>query len=660
LNCILAALALTAICACGPRESENVLYYVSNTCDWDKELRVTHVERTDTATILTFYYKTRQPWYTLCILPQTYLSDEHDRHYRAISMQEHNLGEYFGSGLRGTYFHVSFEPLARDVKIFDMMEGLDPNKFKILGIHDSTYVPAKPHFSRKDLQEADAIRRSIFQQGAITLRGRIVGYNQNSGFQTYQMHYTLYDEDDPYSVALDIDPDGRFEYSFDVPNMLGASIVDHNRHWHNFIAQPGDTLDITFYMDGTVSYALSDGRPYLLRNYTRIPDGLYAIDRNLYQLDGKPDLPAVQEYTFQRKEMAHQYLDYIAVKYNLTAFEYQYATMIMENDLLENFLDYRMDILDSYILKSKDQKFDTWDDYMRMQQENSRAFRDPETYKFLSAFPASDTLMMLLPHQWVIFNRYRFDPSFNTGYPTLDSLDGLMPDYLIQILEYQQGATTDLENDRRVFGADKPSLLAKLCIMQRLEQELNSLNYCMQQAGCTNPDSVYAEYLSMFKSMLNDPNLEPRLDRRFIKYKRSLEPYWDLPECRGKEVLSRILAHYPSKYVYLDFWSTGCGPCVAGIKDCYNRKRSLMTGQYDKFALVFITSDPDQVYEPFRKEWLDGAQSYRVSQDDYNSLAGLFNFSGIPHHELITPDGRAVSKVPDMMGVDPESPDPNK
>ena len=82
-----------------------------------------------------------------------------------------------------------------------------------------------------------------------------------------------------------------------------------------------------------------------------------------------------------------------------------------------------------------------------------------------------------------------------------------------------------------------------------------------------------------------------------------------------------------------------------------------MTGSHDKFVIVFITDDPVQAYEPFRKEWLEGAQSYRVSKDDYNAMAGLFNFSSIPHHELITPDGRAVTNVPEMSGIDPDNPE---
>ena len=82
----------------------------------------------------------------------------------------------------------------------------------------------------------------------------------------------------------------------------------------------------------------------------------------------------------------------------------------------------------------------------------------------------------------------------------------------------------------------------------------------------------------------------------------------------GQEALLDILANYPGKYVYIDFWSTGCGPCVSGIKSTVENRHEIMTKKYDKFAMIFITSDPEQYYEPFRQEWLEGAESYRISE----------------------------------------------
>ena len=649
--------ALIVACTNAPREFKNVQSYADNTCDWQKELRVTHVEFTDTATILTFFYQTHQPFFTLSIVPGTYLSDERDRHYKALFMVEHALGEYFPSGPDGTYFHVGFEPLPKGTKVFDMIEGIGSNFFKILGIHDSTYVPAKPKFSRKELKEAEQIRRSIFKSGPVTLRGTIAGYDSNSGFQTYQMHYTYYDRYDHGTVALDIDPTGHFEYSFDVNNFLGADIVDHNGQWHEIFAQPGDTLDITFYKDGSASRLLSDGRPYLFRNYDRIPAGLYPTDRQRFQVGDSVDLTGVQEYAFECKAKAKDYVNYVASKYHLSAFEYEYALIKMENDILEDFLDYRMDVKDSWISYYSQTENPDFKLISQMQEEAGKILSDPDGYAFLADFPANDSLMMILPHQWVIFNRYKFDGAFRTSEPNLDSLYMQMDYASYRSFQTHLYDSIHLANDMKIFGLSEPTLFGKLCMMQDIEYHLQDLNDELMDSTDSYRENFLLSYLEGVKSLINDPVLGARVDKMYQEFLRKQAPYWEIPECRGKQVLNKILANYPGKYVYIDFWSTGCGPCVAGIKGLFNNGRNLMTGTFDNFALIFITSDPEQAYEPFRQEWLEGAQSYRISQDDYNALAGLFNFSAIPHHEMITPDGLAITNVVEMLGINPNDPE---
>lgn len=656
---LLSMLFAVLICSCtsGPREFKNTQSYADNTCDWHKELRVTHVEFTDTATILTFFYQARQPWFTLCIAPEAYLSDERDRHYKALFMVEHPLGEFFGSGPDGTYFHVGFEPMPAGTKIFDMIEGTGSNYFKILGIHDSTYVPSKPKYSRKELKEAKQIRSNVFKSGPVTLRGTIVDYDINDGFQTYQMHFTFYDRDDHGTVALDIDRDGHFEYSFDTDNILGACIVDHTGSWHNIIVQPGDTLDITYYKDGSVSNMLSDGRPYLLSNYDRIPTSVYPVDHFKFQLGDSIDLMGVQAYSFECKAKGKDYVNYIAKKYHLTAFEYEYATIMMENDILEGFLNYRMDVKDdwiSYYTKTENP------DYRVIAEKQVRAdsiLVDPDGYAFLADFTANDSLMMVLPHQWVIFNRYKYDGAFCASEPRLDSLREQMAYPFFYALESYINDSVHLANDMKLYGASEPSLFGKLCMMEDIDYHLKVINDGLKDSTDSFREEYLLSYFAKTKSLLNDPVLEARADKIYQEFLRKQAPYWEIPECRGKEVLNGILANYPGKYVYIDFWSTGCGPCVSGIKSCFNYRRELMTGKFDNFALVFITSDPEQAYEPFRKEWLEGAESYRISQDDYNSLAGLFNFSAIPHHELITPDGLAVTDVMEMLGINPNNPE---
>ena len=651
---------LLAACTGTPTKQPKVLTYASNTKNYERCVEVTDVEYTDTATILTFFYKNRLMSGSICILPQTYLSDEQDRHYKALFGIEHQLGEYFFPEEEGVYFHVAFEPMPGDTRIFDMKEGDSDSHFQIMGIHAPSYKPDKPKFSQAQIEEAEQIKRAIFKKGAVCIRGTIQGYDRSQNYRTYKLIYSNYYQENNTLKALEIDPSGHFETSFDIDRAIGASIVDQKNTWHSFIVQAGDTLDVVFLEDGTTRYSLSDGRPYPLERYNRLSQNINTVDNWMFQFDESMTLSKALDYARQWRTLGLEFVDYIAAKYDFTAFEYEYARILAHNYALERYLDYRIDMQHGLLLGRKSLRNPNSAIGKLLSGNTKRKLTEPEALEFISGFPANDTLMMVMPVQWGIFNRYKYDQPFYSPNVFPDNQENRHDSVSRYAWQYYLTDSTHLDNDMKLFGLDEPSLFGKICVMQDISDHLNSLKGYLELEGNANPNLVLTSYLSKMKELLNDDNLAAQADLIYQDFIRTKAPYWDLPECRGTEVLKSILAKYPGKYVYLDFWSTGCGPCIVGIRDLFNSNRKVMTDEHDNFVMVFITSDPMQAYEPFRREWLEGAQSYRVSQDDYNAMAGLFNFSSIPHHELITPDGRAITQVPDMSVVDPENPDPNK
>lgn len=661
-NFLLLALSVALLTACssGPSKQHKVLAYASNTKNYERCVEVTDVEFTDTATILTFFYKNRMLPGNICILPQTYLSDEQDRHYKALFGVEHQLGEYFFPDEKGTYFHVGFEPMPSGIQIFDMKEGDSDSHFQIMGIHSPSYKPVKPEFSQAQIAEAEQIRRAIFRKGGVCLRGTIQGYDRSQNYQTYQLIYSDYFQEESTTIAIEIDSLGNFETAFDINHAIGASIIDQRNIWHSFIVLAGDTLDVVFMEDGTTRYSLSDGRPYPLENYNRLTQSIRSVDNWLFQFDKSMNLSKALEYARQWRTLGLEFVDYIAFKYGFSKFEYEYARIMAHNSALDRYLDFRMDIQHGLFLGRTSMRNPNSTIGKLLSGSTNRKMTKPEALEFIAGFPANDTLMMIMPVQWSIFNRYKYDvPFYSPDLVPVDSGNELDKASSFAWQHYLTDST-HLDNDRKLYSLYEPSLFGKICVMQDISRRLDTLKTYLSLKGSANPDIVLTSYLSKMKELMNDDNLATQVDLIYQGFIRTKAPYWDLPECRGKEVLKSILAKYPGKYVYLDFWSTGCGPCIAGIRDMFNTNRGIMTGNHDNFVMVFITSDPVQVYEPFRREWLKGAQSYRVSQDDYNAMAGLFNFSSIPHHELITPDGQAITQVPGMLEVDPNNPDPNR
>lgn len=92
--------------------------------------------------------------------------------------------------------------------------------------------------------------------------------------------------------------------------------------------------------------------------------------------------------------------------------------------------------------------------------------------RLIADITANDSLMMVLTEQWVIFNRYKYAPAFyseslTTGHTTSSSLF---------FIESYREDSMYLANDMRIFGADEPSLMGKICVMQDVVDHLDNLN----------------------------------------------------------------------------------------------------------------------------------------------------------------------------------------
>lgn len=116
----------------------------------------------------------------------------------------------------------------------------------------------------------------------------------------------------------------------------------------------------------------------------------------------------------------------------------------------------------------------------------------------------------------------------------------------------------------------------------------------------------------------------------------------ELPDTRAAQIFKNIVDRYKGKRLYVDFWATTCGPCVAGIKSNYAvRERFNNTPEFD---FVFITSEdesPKDDYNKFVEEQKLG-NTYYLKISDYHYLRELFKFNGIPRYVIINEEGKLV------------------
>lgn len=97
------------------------------------------------------------------------------------------------------------------------------------------------------------------------------------------------------------------------------------------------------------------------------------------------------------------------------------------------------------------------------------------------------------------------------------------------------------------------------------------------------------------------------------------------------------LSELKGKYLLLDFWSSGCGPCIMAIPEMGELQQKYV----DKLTIVSLSSDTEKTWKAASarhkmiwKNWSDKKQT--------GGLYAQYGVRGIPHYVLISPEGKMV------------------
>lgn len=98
------------------------------------------------------------------------------------------------------------------------------------------------------------------------------------------------------------------------------------------------------------------------------------------------------------------------------------------------------------------------------------------------------------------------------------------------------------------------------------------------------------------------------------------------------------LAELKGKYLLLDFWSSGCGPCIMAIPEMGEVQEKYA----DKLTIVSLSSDTE-------KQWKAASARHNMTWKNWSDkkqtggLYAKYGVRGIPHYVLISPEGKMVS-----------------
>lgn len=102
------------------------------------------------------------------------------------------------------------------------------------------------------------------------------------------------------------------------------------------------------------------------------------------------------------------------------------------------------------------------------------------------------------------------------------------------------------------------------------------------------------------------------------------------------------LSEFSGKYILLDFWSVGCGPCMESIPEGNELAREFA----DRLAFVRLSVDGEKTWKKVLKIVLKEEKSDCVEWNEFKPMgAGLsasYQANGIPHFVLISPEAKVI------------------
>ena len=102
------------------------------------------------------------------------------------------------------------------------------------------------------------------------------------------------------------------------------------------------------------------------------------------------------------------------------------------------------------------------------------------------------------------------------------------------------------------------------------------------------------------------------------------------------------IAEHKGKYILLDFWSSGCGPCILAFPEM----KQVYEKYQDRLAIISMSIDTDS-------RWRKASETHDITWNNWNEGKGTgglyanYRIMGIPYYVLINTEGKIEKR---MMG----------
>ena len=554
---------------------------------------------------------------------------------------------------------------------------------------------------------------SFFTEKQSRLIGCIKGYDTRLGFTTgiIYANNTLTRED--YPIVVKIEPDGRFEAEIPM-NMPGYTSVTFNEQPPvPFYQEPGQTLCVILDWN---EFLTADRKRNIRYAFSNIEyrGALASLNKELltyptnsfnYQVfDKKRKTMAPLDFKAdQLKEYDNnmtQYKEYTQ-KHSLSE---KAKTILRNKIMLENANN-----LFNYVM-SRDYyaKQDTANMILKMQIPASY-------YDFLKQLPLNDPSLLVSDEFSEFINRFEYNDLFTKSqtqfYTNLNANRPKPEKNLLEYLDEEKIAISPKEREflsiavKQHLSDDDRKQLEQMHEVSKNFSEKHKeqiKEYSKKYIEPLTRNTISNNEIEIWKlkdcTLHNELDLAPNLVYEIAKVrsldflfknatsKENANELWNtlkegiktpyliktgqglldqafpdtkitpqaLPNNTGADIFRKIINPFKGKVLFIDFWGTTCGPCVAGIKQMKDTRTKYAANP--DFDFIFITdqkSSPEKDYNDFVKEQ-EMRNTYRISTDDFNMLRQLFKFNGIPRYVAIDSKGDVLKDKFEMWNFETE------
>ena len=625
------------------------------------DLMVREVVFADTATTVRFTLD-YPAGYNFRILDTCYLQDEDGARYPLRSAEGLSVNTWVTSPAgRTTDFTLHFEPLPKRTRVFDFIENDGRGAFMVLGIHDRKHKLRLPTMEELAGANAYTAPADWFTTDSVTLRGRIEGYSPEAGFPTQlELSYTsVFDKDELVMVA-DIRPDGTFEKRWEVDHPK-----QHSFRWDKALpgmsylevfARPGETINVTVRRgeDGLYRCIYHDGSSQAVERWLKSGLDLCGFASRMYHFKGTPG---------EAEALAEKLWKLIIYRLQTVAARHSFTPMEMQLAMADAQVQHAMGVMDYALGKMLNMEMVTAAD-----SAVYAALRDTAFYgRLLRRIDFDNPLLMASGYYDILLNRIQY------AWPVIGA-DGPVEitDEIGPWTNTPESILREMENRyakwRGMMGCTNNNLMAQMCNYQEMldDYKLWCKNEINKDSVLANPKLSEEERKQQAASVPCLSNVFPRYVASFSHeaLRRHAEQFHaarqamaaftsPLPEGQPAELIRSLQARYPGRYLVIDFWGMGCGPCRSAIQSSKELRAEI--AKRDDVKLVFIageaTAEGSEAYHKYVKEWLADEETICIPDTEFSRLQEYFRFNGIPHYETITPDGRCVGEEYRINGL---------